>query len=238
MSKLSFLSSWRDIGTAVKDNLKLLLGSIVYPVQARRWRSFVRANSVLRELAQRYPRISHKIYRPYLSSELTCAERVDVLIGHYRRIFKAGLGELVGQAASQSVPIAEFSGRSGSLFQLHLAAINDGHREGELTLKLMHQDRCLYASSFVLVTLRGEPSIALGALQGLRSRDGAEVVKAVTRELHGCRPKKLMVAVVRAMGDHFWVFRSIVPTDSGPSCPAIPVHRAHPFRSIVPSLMA
>jgi 4-hydroxyphenylpyruvate dioxygenase len=35
-----------------------------------------------------------------------------------------------------------------------------------------------------------------------------------------------------------WVFRSIVPTDSGPSCPAIPVHRAHPFRSIVPSLMA
>ena len=34
-----------------------------------------------------------------------------------------------------------------------------------------------------------------------------------------------------------WVFRSIVPTDSGPSCPAIPVHRAHPFRSIVPSLM-
>ena len=33
-----------------------------------------------------------------------------------------------------------------------------------------------------------------------------------------------------------WVFRFIVPTDSGPSCPAIPVHRAHPFRSIVPSL--
>jgi hypothetical protein len=35
-----------------------------------------------------------------------------------------------------------------------------------------------------------------------------------------------------------WVFRSIVPTDFGPSCPAIPVHRAHPFRSIAPSLRA
>ena len=33
-----------------------------------------------------------------------------------------------------------------------------------------------------------------------------------------------------------WVFRSIVPTDSGPSCPPIPVYRAHSFRSIVPSL--
>jgi MHS family proline/betaine transporter-like MFS transporter len=37
-------------------------------------------------------------------------------------------------------------------------------------------------------------------------------------------------------GGEYWVFRSIVPTDSGPSCPAIPVHRAHLFRSIVPSL--
>lgn len=35
-----------------------------------------------------------------------------------------------------------------------------------------------------------------------------------------------------------WVFRSIVPSDSGLSCPPIPVHRAHSFRSIVPSLRA
>jgi uncharacterized protein VirK/YbjX len=210
MNKLSFLHFRRDVGTIVKDNLKLLLGAIVYPVQARRWRSFVRGNSVLSELAQRYPRISHKIYRPYLSSDLTCADRVDVLIGHYHRIFKAGLGELVGQAASQSVLVAEFAGKSGSLFQLHLSAINVGHREGELTLRLMDQGRCLYASSFVLVTLHDEPSIALGALQGLRSRDGAEVIKAVTRELHGCRPKKLMVSVVRAVGDYLGCTRLLL----------------------------
>lgn len=37
-------------------------------------------------------------------------------------------------------------------------------------------------------------------------------------------------------GHQLWVFRSIVPTDSGLSCPAIPAHRAHPFRSIAPSL--
>jgi hypothetical protein len=41
---------------------------------------------------------------------------------------------------------------------------------------------------------------------------------------------------VEMPSDGKWVFRSIVPTDSGPSCPAIPVHRAHLFRSIVPSL--
>ena len=207
MKKLYLSSVRRNVGSAIKNNLKLLLGAIVYPVQARRWRRFVRGNSVLSDLAQQYPRISHKIYRPYLSSGLSCADRVDVLIGHYKRIFKAGLGELIGRAAVNSVPIAQFAGKSGALFELHLCAINDGHREGELTLKLMQQERCLYVSSFVLVTLGGEPSIALGALQGLRSSDGAAIIKDVTRELHGCRPKKLMVSVVRALGEHFGATR-------------------------------
>ena len=201
MRTLSLLLPRRDLGSRIKDNLKLLLGAIVYPVQSRRWRHFVRGNAVLRELARHYPRIRHKIYRPYLSGGLSCSERVDVLIGHYSHIFRAGLGELTGAAASLAVPLAEFTGKTGALFQLRLSAINVGHREGELTLKMMHEGECLYAASFALITLHGAPAIALGALQGLRSLNGAAVIKGVTRELHGCRPKKLMVAVVRAIGD-------------------------------------
>jgi len=71
MKKLYFSSVRRNVESAIKNNLKLLLGAIVYPVQARRWRRFVRDNSMLSDLAQHYPRISHKIYRPYLSSDLS-----------------------------------------------------------------------------------------------------------------------------------------------------------------------
>ena len=200
MRPLSLPPFRRDLGARLKDNVKLLLGAIVYPLQARRWRHFVRSNAVLCELARHYPQIRHKIYRPYLSGGLTCSERVDVLIGHYSHIFRAGLGELTGEAASLEVPLAEFNGKTGAAFQLHLSAINAGHREGELTLKLTYEGRCLYAASFALASLNGTSSIALGALQGLRSLDGADVIKGVTRELHGCRPKKLMVAAVRAIG--------------------------------------
>ena len=201
MRLLSFLPSRRDLGTRLKDNVKLLLGAIVYPVQSRRWRHFVRGNAVLYELARRYPRIRHKIYRPYLLGSLSCSQRVDVLIGHYSHIFRVGLGELTGEAALLAVPLAEFTGKTGAAFELRLSAINVGHREGELTLKLTHEGACLYAASFALIALHDAPSIALGALQGLRSPDGADVIKGVTRELHGCRPKKLMVSVVRAIGD-------------------------------------
>lgn len=186
-----------------KDNLKLIVGAIVYPVQTRRWRSFLQDNPVLVELAQRYPRIIHKIYRPYLSKQLSCAERVDVLIGHYSQVFKAGLRELIHQAALQPVPVAEFAGKSGALFQLQLSAINVGHREGELSLQLMFEGVNVYSASFVLISGHGDSHIKLGALQGLRSAGGTMIIKRVTRELQGCRPKKLVTSMVRYIGAYF-----------------------------------
>lgn len=175
----------------------------MYPVQTRRWKQYIDRHAVLRDLARQYPRVIHKIYRPYLNTRLSCADRVNVLIGHYDRIFEAGLAGLVDRAATFPVAVAEFAGKNGALFQLELSAINTGHREGELALKLLHDGTCVYMSSFVLVALDGMLSIALGGLQGLRAFDGAQVIKAATREFHGCRPKKLMVAAVRAIGDYF-----------------------------------
>ncbi|MDQ2988712.1 MAG: VirK/YbjX family protein [Pseudomonadota bacterium] len=183
--------------------MKLILGAIVYPVQTRRWKNYIRQHTVLRDLARQYPRVVHKVYRPYLNTRFSCADRVDILIGHYDCIFAAGLAALVERAATFAVPVADFAGKSGARYRLELAAINTGHREGELTLKLLHEGRCVYLAAFVLVALDGAPAIALGSLQGLRSSDGSQVVKAVTRDLHGCRPKKLMVAAVRAIGDYF-----------------------------------
>ena len=189
--------------TSFKDHLKLSLGAIVYPIQTRRWRTFLSNNPELGALARHYPRIIHKIYRPYLSRHLSCAQRVDVLIGHYSHIFTLGLGELICQAALGPIPVAEFAGKSGTLFQLQLASMNIGHREGELTLQLMYEGVCVYAASFALIRLHGEPCIKLGSLQGLRSGDGAQVIRQTTRELHGCRPKNLMVSVLRNIGVHF-----------------------------------
>ncbi|HEU4375503.1 MAG TPA: DUF535 family protein [Telluria sp.] len=200
---MNFLPFGRAHRSAIKDRLKLLLGALVYPVQTRRWKRYIGRHAVLRDLARQYPRMVHKIYRPYLHTRLSCADRVNLLIGHYDRIFEAGLANLVDRAASCPVTVARFAGKGGSLFELELSAINNGHREGELALKLLQDGTCVYMSSFVLVALDGVLSIALGGLQGLRAFDGAQVIKAATREFHGCRPKKLMVAAVRAIGDYF-----------------------------------
>jgi uncharacterized protein VirK/YbjX len=201
--KLTFLLIGRRDRSVIKDTLKLLLGAIVYPLQTRRWRDYIKSRPVLGKLARRYPKILHKIYRPYLDTRLSCRDRVDVLVAHYDRLFEFGLADFLDRAAISPISVAEFAGKTGSLFQVQLSAIRNGHREGELTLKLLHNGTCVYSASFLLGTSHGTPSIAIGALQGLRSLDGGQVIKAVTRELHGCRPKKLLVDAVRAVGDYF-----------------------------------
>lgn len=199
----SLMSSASGEHARLKDRAKLSLGSIIYPIQTRRWLQFLTENPVLGELAKSYPRLIHKIYRPYVSNHLSCAERVDLLIGHYGLLFQSGLGELVRQAALRPITVSEFSGKSGTRFELQLSAINVGHREGELCLRLVSNGVCIYSVAFILLVLHGEHYIKIGCLQGLRSINGPLWIKRVTRDLHGCRPKNLMVSVVRDIGDYF-----------------------------------
>jgi uncharacterized protein VirK/YbjX len=184
----------------LKDRAKLLLGAAVYPTETKRWKRYVQAHPVLRDLAPAFPRIVHKIYRPYLSNHLNCRERVAALMGHYTAIGDARLGHVVRRAALVPVALAEFSGKSGAGVSLHLSAISVAHREGELALLLSSQGQTIYTLSFSLLRHEGALHIALGGLQGLRASDGAAVIRRLTRELHGCRPKNFMVAVLRQLG--------------------------------------
>lgn len=184
----------------LKDRVKLILGAALFPRQTRRWKGYVQEHPVLRDLADGLPKIIHKIYRPYLSNHLACASRVRVLMNHYTAISEAGLGPLVRRAAVAPVTLARFDGKSGAMLEVNISAIRHAHREGELALHLSCQGRTVYTASFTLVIQPEERYLALGGLQGLRASDGAAVVKQLTRELHGCRPKTFMVEILRHLG--------------------------------------
>ena len=169
--------------TSIKDKFKLALGALLFPQQALRWRRFLEQHAQLNALAQQYPRLRHKIYRPYLSRHLGCAHRATVLIDHYSAIFTAGLGALLGAAASAPVTIAAFAGKSGDAFELRLAAMQGGHREGELVLQLIHQGTYAYSATFSLLMQDGALCITLGGLQGLGSSGSPLIIKRITREL-------------------------------------------------------
>lgn len=195
LTELLITSPYRP---TLKDRAKLILGAAIYPGHTRRWKGYVEQHPVLRDLAPTLPKIVHKIYRPYLSNQLGCGGRVDVLMNHYRAIGETGLVQLVRRAALVPVTLAEFEGKGGLPVSLKLSAISEAHREGELALHLCAQGQTVYTLSFTFVLQDGARHLALGGLQGLRAANG--LIKQLTRELHGFRPKNFMVAILRRLG--------------------------------------
>jgi len=183
--------------------LKAAIGALVFPVQRARWQAFLADTPGLAALAQAHPSLRYKIYRPYANRQLGCAARVDLLCGHYRFLWQAGARPLVEYVARRALVLAAIEGKDGATYRLQLTAIHDSHREGDLCLRLTRDGAPLYLASFLFRPQPGGAAIPLGALQGLRSSAGAQAVKEATRALHGCRPKNLMVAALRDLGDFF-----------------------------------
>ena len=183
--------------------LKAALGVLVYPRQHRRWQSFLAQTPGMTALARLHPCLRYKLYRPYASCQLDCAGRLALLEGHYRYLWQAGARRLVEQAARQALVLACVEGKDGACYRVQLSAIHDSYREGELCLRLMCDDVPLYLASFVFVPRTDGVALQLGALQGVRSSTGAQLVRNATHALHGCRPKNLLVALLRDLGDFF-----------------------------------
>ena len=99
-----------------------------------------------------------------------------------------------------AVVLATLEGKSGLPYRIELHAIEPLEREGELVLQLMQGGTLIYSSAFSF--FRGERGMALGigCMQGPRGEHGLQLIKDATRELHGLRPKNLMVRLLCQLG--------------------------------------
>ncbi|MES2149912.1 MAG: DUF535 family protein [Pseudomonadota bacterium] len=187
----------------LRESLKLSVRAGVHHGATRIWLPYWNSSPLLSELARAQPGVLKKIYRPYLSRRLRCAERLDVLTSHYARIALCGLGELVLRAARAPVRLTELTGKSGQAYQLELVAMERMEREGELVLQLASGGVVLFSVAFTFLIQDGSPAVAIGCLQGGRADDALELIRSATRELHGLRPKTLMVRLVQQIGRQF-----------------------------------
>jgi uncharacterized protein VirK/YbjX len=100
------------------------------------------------------------------------------------------------QAARGAVTLARIDGKSGLPYQLQLRAIEPMEREGELVLQLLQEDRLVYSCAFSFVHSDAGMALGIGCMQGPRGEHGLQLIKDATRELHGLRPKNLMLKLL------------------------------------------
>lgn len=179
---------------------KLQLRALAYPETTSRWLDLLNSHAALREMAMAQPRMIHKVYRPWLSQRMCRSQRLDALEAHYRFILQQGLGEMMAEAARRPLELAAFEGKSGVRFSIDLCAVVPMEREGELVLQLRCDDALVYSVAFSFLPAGRTVLVGIGCIQGPQCGAGLALGRAATRDLHGLRPKNLLVRLVRQIG--------------------------------------
>lgn len=184
----------------VREMLKLRLRALLYPAQTKRWLQLLNSHPAFAEMTDACPRMLYKIYRPYLTNTLDIDARLAVLASHYHFMFRRGLAQTLAQAARGPVALGSIDGKSGARYDVALRAIGVCEREGELVLQLCCAGVLVYSVAFTFSEHEGVAAVRIGCLQGPKHGDKLALVREATRDLHGMRPKQMMVTLVRVLG--------------------------------------
>ncbi|NGZ86518.1 VirK/YbjX family protein [Duganella aceris] len=212
----------------VRETLKLTLRSRLHGRATDSWLQLLNSHPLFADLAKASPRLIYKIYRPYLSNTMSCAQRVQLLREHYRHVFSLGLGPLTVRAARGPVPLGAIDGKNGLCYQLQLRAIEPMEREGELVLQLLQGGELVYSCAFSFFGGEQGMVLGVGCMQGPRGERGLQLIKDATRELHGLRPKNLMIKLLsRIAHDHGCVQLRLVGNANRAVCGATRQGKVH-----------
>jgi uncharacterized protein VirK/YbjX len=174
-------------------------------------------------LTEKHPHILSKLQRPYLNRTLGPANRLRALKNHYRFITHHFPHEMVEQVYAArglllaSIPLGEIGH-----FSLRLLYCDALEKEGDLTIQFSVED---YHAPLALLTFSisvneaDRREVFIGGLQGSTAASDKDLIIAVTRAMHGLRPKALVVFAlqqlagawavtdIRAVSDAMHVYR-------------------------------
>jgi uncharacterized protein VirK/YbjX len=184
----------------LRERLKIRVRALLHPRQTPAWLHLLNSHPAFSEYLRTCPRFLYKVYRPYISTAITPADRLEAIRANYHFIFRRGLGQTVARASLGPVELAASAGKSGLHYAIQLRTVTMFDREGELVLQLAQDGKVIYTVAFTVAPRAGRPAISIGCVQGGRLDDAREAIRLATRDLHGIRPKQLMVSLVRQLG--------------------------------------
>lgn len=143
----------------------------------------------------------------YISLSWSRQQRLDALRQHYafalarfpRPLFHTLYRE-------RQVLLGKVALRDGGYLSLILKAPFRRSREGEMSLSLTDESGLQISYTTVAFIDEGR-TIVIGCLQGAANNAGRDVVRELTRQCHGLRPKNLLLSMVRALAEAFEVER-------------------------------
>lgn len=166
----------------------------------------------LAPIARAHPHIRSKLQRAYLTRALGPKERLAALKCHYAFVLERFPQAMLRQVYQpQGFLLASLPFEEVGRFSLRLAYCHSLGKEGDLTIRFEDEDshRPIYSLTFSVTVNEPEHREAIiGGLQGYTRGEDNERVVALTRRMHGLRPKALVLFTLQQLAC-VWGFTNI-----------------------------
>ena len=184
-----------------RKRLRFLARSMFYATVTRDLLDYLEANPPIARIVALQPWLFERLHRPYLRAHLNARQRLAVILAHYEYCNRLGWQALCLKIAQAPIELARIPNRHTHTYRLQLTYASRFSKEGEWAVHLLDGQRRIYTFCASLLQERGQRLLFIGCLQGPTGADGRDLVRRVTRDLYGYRPRDLMLEAARAIGE-------------------------------------
>lgn len=204
----------------LREAAKYLARALCLPLLHTAYLRFVQGNARMRACRRRDPRLLERHLHRFVNDQWSRRERLRALLAHYRFVLARLPAPLFDAIYVEGgVPLGALVLKDGRELVLALRPSIDKGCEGELGIHLEEiGGRTLYRVVCTVIDDGG--TLAIGCLQGPGGDDARELVRDLTKQMHGLRPKQLMLALACTFARHLGIGRVV-----GIANHAHPLHR-------------
>lgn len=186
---------------------KYFIRTLCMPLTHMRHLDFIYENADMHAYQSRDARLLERHFHRYINVSWTRRERLRGLRQHYRFAL-AALPRTLFQAiyVRGHAPLGDIRLKDGNPLKISLCPPIAMGCEGELCIQLsLADDRPVYR--LIMTVIDKRPTLAIGCIQGPDGENSRDIVRALTRQLHGLRPKQLLLYLAYAFARHYGIER-------------------------------
>ena len=177
---------------------KYLVRASSLPMQHRRYLAFLASHPLMRACVACDPRLQERHLHRFIHRGWHRATRLRGVQNHYRLLLQRWPESLFESVYVHGrATLGELKLKDGSVLKLHLRPPIHMGCEGELSIELGDaHGRALYR---LVLTVIDENTMAIGCIQGPDGEQARDHVRVLTRQMHGMRPKQLLLELAYAL---------------------------------------
>ncbi|CEO39196.1 DUF535 domain-containing protein [Photobacterium kishitanii] len=154
---------------------------------------------LLKTLCKQCPRFLEKSFRPYIVNDSSAIERAQFVVQHYQFVSEKLPAHIRDEIYVNENGLTLFKFTVDEIdYSFKLVFHARYQKEGDMSLLLFNDiDKNFYTLTFSVRDIEGQRQLVIGGLQGPASSSENNLkIKALTKKLHGQRPKDLMIKII------------------------------------------